>query len=52
MGELRKFRREVDYDPTMNATRKKETKILIQEEMNRIVSYLGKRKAEYMERTD
>ena len=52
MGELRKFRREVDRDPTMSATRKKETKILIQEEMNRIVSYLGKRKAEYMKRTD
>ena len=52
LSELRKLRRQVDIDPIMPASEKKEMFIKIQEMMNEIVSYYGERKSEYMRRTD
>jgi hypothetical protein len=52
LSELRKLRRQIDIDPIMSASDKKRSFIEIQEMMNEIVSYYGKRKSEYMRRTD
>ena len=52
LSELRKLRREIDNDKTMSAQDKKRSFIQIQEMMNEIASEYGKRKAEFMKRTD
>ena len=52
LAELRKLRREIDNDRVMSAQDKKKSFIQIQEMMNEIASEYGKRKAEFMKRTD
>ena len=52
LSELRKLRREIDNDRVMSAQDKKKSFIQIQEMMNEIASEYGKRKAEFMKRTD
>lgn len=52
LAELRKLRREIDNDKVMSSQDKKERFIQIQEMMNEIASQYGKRKAEFMKRTD
>ena len=52
LSELRKLRREIDNDRVMSAQDKKKSFIKIQEMMNEIASEYGKRKAEFMKRTD
>ena len=52
LSELRKLRREIDNDRVMSAQDKKKSFIQIQEMMNEIASQYGKRKAEFMKRTD